>query len=366
VILAGHGILKSGAMAELLTLAERAHIPVAMTLLGIGCLPAQHPLNLGMMGMHGEAWVNDAIQEADLLLALGMRFDDRVTGKLTEYAQHARKIHIDVDPSELHKNVRADVAVQGDLKAVLGEWLPQVEAKRHDAWLTRIGDLACGPTVREIDELPDDGKLCAAHVIHDIWKATAGKAIIVTDVGQHQMWTAQYYKVSEPGTFITSGGLGTMGFGLPAAIGAKMARPDKEVWAIVGDGGFQMTQAELQTMVQENVKVNVAIINNGYLGMVRQWQQFFHGRRYSSTPMTSPDYVKLADAHGLPGVRVTTRAEMKDALRHARASAGAVVMDFRVVQEDTVYPMVSPGSALNDMIRRPGSPSLVETGADLQ
>ena len=366
VILAGHGILKSGAMDELLTLAERAHIPVAMTLLGIGCLPAQHPLNLGMMGMHGEAWVNDAIQEADLLLALGMRFDDRVTGKLTEYAPHAKKIHIDIDPSELHKNVRADVAVQGDLKAVLGEWLPQVEAQRHDAWLTRIGDLAGGPTVRDIEELPDEGKLCAAHVIHDIWRATEGKAIIVTDVGQHQMWAAQYYKVHEPGTFITSGGLGTMGFGLPAAIGAKMARPDKEVWAIVGDGGFQMTQAELQTMVQENVKVNVAIINNGYLGMVRQWQEFFHGRRYSSTPMTSPDYVKLADAHGLPGVRVTKRADMQDALRHARASAGAVVMDFRVVQEDTVYPMVSPGSALNDMIRRPGSPSLVETGADLQ
>ncbi|MDP3717151.1 MAG: biosynthetic-type acetolactate synthase large subunit [Acidobacteriota bacterium] len=366
VILAGHGILKSGAMAEVLTLAERAHIPVAMTLLGIGSLPASHPLNLGMMGMHGEAWVNDAIQEADLLLALGMRFDDRVTGKLAEYARHAKKIHIDIDPSELHKNVRADVAVQGDLKAVLQEWLPQVEATRHDGWLTRIGDLAGGPTVRDIDELPDDGRLCAAHVIHDIWRATGGKAIIVTDVGQHQMWAAQYYKVHEPGTFITSGGLGTMGFGLPAAIGAKMARPDKEVWAIVGDGGFQMTQAELQTMVQENVKVNVAIINNGYLGMVRQWQQFFHDRRYSSTPMSSPDYVKLADAHGLPGVRVTKRAEIKDALRHARASAGAVVMDFRVVQEDTVYPMVSPGAALNDMIRRPGSPSLVETGADLQ
>ncbi len=364
VILAGHGILKSGAMAEVLTLAERAHIPVAMTLLGIGSVPAQHPLNLGMMGMHGEAWVNDAIQESDLLLALGMRFDDRVTGKLASYAQHAKKIHIDIDPSELHKNVRADVAVQGDLRTVLLEWLPQVEAKRHDAWITRISDLACGPTVRDIDELPDDGRLCAAHVIHDIWKATEGKAIIVTDVGQHQTWAAQYYKVHEPGTFITSGGLGTMGFGLPAAIGAKMARPDKEVWAIVGDGGFQMTQAELQTMVQENVKVNVAIINNGYLGMVRQWQQFFHDRRYSSTPMTSPDYVKLADAHGLPGVRVTKRAEMKDALRHARASAGAVVIDFRVVQEDTVYPMVSPGAALNDMIRRPGSPSLAETGAD--
>ncbi|MSO36190.1 MAG: biosynthetic-type acetolactate synthase large subunit [Acidobacteria bacterium] len=364
VILAGHGILKSGAMAEVLTLAERAHIPIAMTLLGIGSVPARHPLNLGMMGMHGEAWVNDAIQEADLLLALGMRFDDRVTGKLASYAQHAKKIHIDIDPSELHKNVRADVAVQGDLRTVLLEWLPQVEAKRHDAWIARISDLACGPTVRGIEELPDDGKLCAAHVIHDIWKATEGKAIIVTDVGQHQMWTAQYYKVQEPGTFITSGGLGTMGFGLPAAIGAKIARPDKEVWAIVGDGGFQMTQAELQTMVQENVKVNVAIINNGYLGMVRQWQQFFHDRRYSSTPLSSPDYVKLADAHGLPGVRVTKRADVHDALRHARASAGAVVMDFRVVQEDTVYPMVSPGAALNDMIRRPGSPSLAETGAD--
>ena len=192
-------------------------------------------------------------------------------------------------------------------------------------------------------------------MIHDIWKATNGRAIIVTDVGQHQMWAAQYYKVAEPGTFITSGGLGTMGFGVPAAIGAKMARPDREVWAIVGDGGFQMTQAELQTMVQENVKVNVAIINNGYLGMVRQWQQFFHDRRYSATPMSSPDYVKLADAHGLPGIRVTRRADMADALRHARASAGAVVMDFRVEQEDTVYPMVSPGAALHDMIKRPGA-----------
>ncbi len=364
VILAGHGILKSGAMAEVLTLAERAHIPIAMTLLGIGSVPAQHPLNLGMMGMHGEAWVNDAIQEADLLLAFGMRFDDRVTGKLAQYAQHARKIHIDIDPAELHKNVRADVAVHGDLKTVLREWLPQIEAARHDGWTTRIAELAGGLAVRDIQELPDDGRLCAAHVIHDIWKATEGKAIVVTDVGQHQMWTAQYYKVHEPGTFITSGGLGTMGFGLPAAIGAKMARPDKEVWAIVGDGGFQMTQAELQTLVQENVKVNIAIINNGYLGMVRQWQHFFYDRRYSATPMSSPDYVKLADAHGLPGVRVTRRADVNDALRHARASAGTVVMEFRVVQEDAVYPMVSPGAALNDMIRRPGSPSLVETGAE--
>jgi len=363
VILAGHGILKSGACTEVLELAERAHIPVSMTLLGIGCVPAHHPLNLGMMGMHGEHWVNEAIQEADLLIALGMRFDDRVTGKLAHYAPHAKKIHIDIDPSELHKNVRADVAIAGDLKTVLKDLLPLVGSATHDAWITRIGELAGGPTVRDIEDLPDNGRLCAAHVIHDIWKATNGRAIIVTDVGQHQMWTAQYYKVSEPGTFITSGGLGTMGFGVPAAIGAKMARPDREVWAIVGDGGFQMTQAELQTIVQENVKVNVAIINNGYLGMVRQWQEFFHQRRYSATPMSSPDYVKLADAHGLSGIRVTRRADMADALKHARASAGAVVMDFRVEQEDTVYPMVSPGAALHDMIKRPSV--LVETGTDL-
>jgi acetolactate synthase-1/2/3 large subunit len=365
VILAGHGILKSGATAEVRQLAETAHIPVAMTLLGIGSLPAHHPLNLGMMGMHGEAWVNEAIQEADLLIALGMRFDDRVTGKLASYAPHARKIHIDIDPSELHKNVRADAAIAGDLRQVLHAWLPLVQEARHDAWITRIGELAGGPTVRDVADLPDNGRLLAAHVIHDIWKATNGRAIVVTDVGQHQMWTAQYYKVAEPGTFITSGGLGTMGFGVPAAIGAKMARPDREVWAIVGDGGFQMTQAELQTMVQENVKVNIAIINNGYLGMVRQWQEFFHQRRYSATPMSSPDYVKLADAHGLPGIRVTARADMADALRHARAAAGAVVIDFRVEQEDTVYPMVSPGAALHDMIKRPNAVSLAETGADL-
>ena len=363
VILAGHGILKSGACDEVRQFAELTHIPVAMTLLGIGSLPAHHPLNLGMMGMHGEHWVNEAIQEADLLLAFGMRFDDRVTGKLALYAPHAKKIHIDIDPSELHKNVRADVAVAGDLKTVLQAWLPRLSGARHDAWIARIEELAGGQTVRDIAELPDNGRLCAAHVIHDIWKATAARAIIVTDVGQHQMWAAQYYKCEEPGTFITSGGLGTMGFGVPAAIGVKLARPDREVWAIVGDGGFQMTQAELQTMVQENVKVNIAIINNGYLGMVRQWQEFFHQRRYSATPLSSPDYVKLADAHGLPGIRVTRRADMADALRHARAAAGAVVIDFQVDQEDTVYPMVSPGAALHDMIKRPNA--LSETGADL-
>ena len=277
-----------------------------------------------MMGMHGEPWVNEAIQEADLLIALGMRFDDRVTGKLAHYAPHAKKIHIDIDPSELHKNVRADVAIAGDLKhgaarlAAAGAAGPSRRLARPASRSSRA-DRPCATST----SCRRRARCCAAQVIHDIWKATDGQAIIVTDVGQHQMWTAQYYKVAEPGTFITSGGLGTMGFGLPAAIGAKLARPDREVWAIVGDGGFQMTQAELQTMVQENVKINIAIINNGYLGMVRQWQQFFHDRRYS------------ADADVVAGLREarrrarrdravasTRRADMADAIAARARSAG--------------------------------------------
>ncbi|MCC7181383.1 MAG: biosynthetic-type acetolactate synthase large subunit [Acidobacteria bacterium] len=365
VILAGHGILKSRAMEELRELSERSHLPVAVTLLGIGALPASHPLNLGMMGMHGEAWVNEAIQDADLLIALGMRFDDRVTGRLASYAPKAKKIHVDIDPAELHKNVRADVAIAGDLRAVLQALLPHVAPARREAWMARIRSFAGGgPTVRDLTGIDEPGPLQAAQVIHDIWRATEGRALVVTDVGQHQMWAAQYYRVSEPHTWITSGGLGTMGFAVPAAIGAKLARPDREVWAIVGDGGFQMTQAELATLVQEGVKINIAIINNGFLGMVRQWQQFFHDRRYSATPLSSPDFVKIADAHGLPGVHVSSRGEALAAIRHARASAGPVLIDFHVQQEDAVYPMVSPGAPLHEMIHAPRS-TLVETGADL-
>ncbi|MEZ5283393.1 MAG: biosynthetic-type acetolactate synthase large subunit [Vicinamibacterales bacterium] len=365
VILAGHGILKSRAMDELRALAERADLPVAVTLLGIGALPAAHPLNLGMMGMHGEAWVNEAIQDADLLIALGMRFDDRVTGRLASYAPRARKIHVDIDPSELNKNVRADVAIAGDLKTVLTSLLPRVAPAERGAWRGRIQSFAGGgPTVRDLAGIDDPGPLQAAQVIHDIWRATDGRAIVVTDVGQHQMWAAQYYRVSDPHSFITSGGLGTMGFAVPAAIGAKLAQPDREVWAIVGDGGFQMTQAELATLMQEGVKINIAIINNGFLGMVRQWQQFFHDRRYSATPLSAPDFVKIADAHGLPGMHVFSRDEAAAAIRHARASAGPVLIDFHVQQEDTVYPMVAPGAALNEMIHAP-RPALVETGADL-
>jgi acetolactate synthase I/II/III large subunit len=353
VILAGQGVLMSGAMRELLAFAERTDTPVALTLLGIGGFPASHPLNMGMMGMHGEAFVNQAVQEADLLLAFGMRFDDRVTGDLKQYAPHARKIHADIDQSEFNKNVKVDVALLGDLRETLRELNSHVETCDHIAWRHQIQESKGDTAVRDIQNLPDDGHLYAAHVINDLWRIVQGRAIVVTDVGQHQMWSAQYYKADHPGTFITSGGLGTMGFGLPAAIGAKFARKDEEVWVICGDGGFQMTAAELTTTVQEGIKVNVAIINNGYLGMVRQWQEFFYDRRYSATPMLSPDFVKLADAHGLCGMRVTQRSEVEPTIQQARETEGTCVIDFRVEKEEAVYPMVPTGAGLANMIRRP-------------
>jgi acetolactate synthase-1/2/3 large subunit len=364
VILAGQGILQSGAMAEVRRFSERINAPVALTLLGIGSFPASHPLNIGMMGMHGEAWVNHAIQEADLLLAFGMRFDDRVTGNIKTYAVNAKKIHIDIDPSEMNKNVKADAAIVADLREALKDLLDAVEPKDHGPWLKYIESMKGDSAVRDIQALPDNGHLYAAHVINDIWRLTDGKAIVCTDVGQHQMWEAQYYHHEEPRTLITSGGLGTMGFGLPAAIGAKLAKPDAEVWAIVGDGGFQMTAAELSTAAQENVKVNVAVINNGYLGMVRQWQEFFYERRYAATPMRSPDFVKLAEAHGLLGLRAEQRPEVADVVARARAAEGTVLIDFRVEQEDSVYPMVPAGNDLDAMIRRPKESVLVETAAD--
>ena len=362
IIFAGHGIMLSGAMDVVRSVAEHANIPVAMTLLGIGSLPAQHPLNLGMMGMHGEVWVNSAIQEADLLLGFGMRFDDRVTGNLATYAPNAKKIHIDIDPAEFNKNVKVDVALAGDLRVVLEEMLPHISKGDRSAWLGTIDEMKGNVAVRDIQNLPDSGHLYAAHVINDLWRVTEGNAVVVTDVGQHQMWEAQYYKHEHPRSLITSGGLGTMGFALPAAVGAKFACPEKEVWAVVGDGGFQMTQAELSTIAQEQVKVNIAIINNGYLGMVRQWQEFFYERRYAATPLINPDFVKLAEAHGLSGIAVTERAGVVPGVEAAREQAGAVVLDFKVEQEDSVFPMVPAGADLDEMIRRP-SP-IVETAAD--
>ena len=353
IILAGHGVLMSGAMGALLDFVGKSEIPVALTLLGLGGLPASHPLNLGMMGMHGEAWVNTAIQEADLLLAFGMRFDDRVTGNLATYAPGAKVIHVDIDPSEINKVVSADVGIVSDLREVLEALTARLPEMTHTGWVDHINELKGESAVRDIQSLPDNGRLFAAHVINDLWQLTEGRAMIVTDVGQHQMWQAQYYKHDYPYKLITSGGLGTMGFGLPAAVGAWFADPDAEVWAIVGDGGFQMTAPELSTCLQEGAKINVAVINNGYLGMVRQWQEFFYQRRYAATPMASPDFVKLAEAHGLTGRQVVERNQIADTYRWAQDQSGTVVIDFRVEKEDSVFPMVASGADLHEMIRRP-------------
>ena len=363
LILAGHGIMISGAMKAFDRFVQAGHYPVAMTLLGIGCFPANDPLNLGMMGMHGEAWVNHLIQEADLLIAVGMRFDDRVTGDLRTYAKSARKIHIEIDRAEINKNVPVDAALVGDAREVLEQLFPLVEKKDRPDWLSRIKELKGDSAVRDIQSLPDTGHLYAAHVINDLWKETGGDAIVVTDVGQHQMWEAQYYHHNRPRTLVTSGGLGTMGFALPAAIGAKFSKPDADVWVVVGDGGFQMTMCELATIVQEKIKVNIAIINNGFLGMVRQWQEFFYDKRYVATPLVAPDFAALANAFGIRGERVTTRGDVTSTIRSARASKESVLIDFRVEQEDSVYPMVPAGASLNEMIRRPHNP-LVETATE--
>jgi acetolactate synthase-1/2/3 large subunit len=362
LILAGHGIMVSGAMRAFEQFVRSGNFPVAMTLLGIGAFPASDPLNLGMMGMHGEAWVNHAIQEADLLIAVGMRFDDRVTGDLRTYARDARKIHIEIDRSEINKNVKVDAALVGDAREVLEQLLPAIQGRERSDWLAHIRELKGDSAVRDIQGLPDNGHLYAAHVINDLWKETRGEAIVVTDVGQHQMWEAQYYHHNQPRSLVTSGGLGTMGFALPAAIGAKFAKPDADVWVVVGDGGFQMTMCELATIVQEKIKVNIAIINNGFLGMVRQWQEFFYDKRYVATPLVAPDFAALANAFGIRGERITSRADVAPTIRSARESKESVLIDFRVEQEDSVYPMVPAGGALHEMIRRPNSP-LVETAA---
>lgn len=381
VILAGHGITQSGAEAEVLAFAERLQIPIASTLLGLGAIPAAHPLSLGMMGMHGESWVNQAIQNADLLLAFGMRFDDRVTGNLASYAPNAKKIHIEIDPSEISKNVKADVALIGDLKTILTQLNKDLGAPPSpvsslrvgeapsSSWLHEINQSKGTAAVRDILTLPDNGHLYAAHVINDIWReaVAAGRehqTIIVTDVGQHQMWEAQYFKHEAPRSLVTSGGLGTMGFALPAAIGAKAACPEKDVWVIAGDGGFQMTACELSTIQQEGLAINIAVINNGFLGMVRQWQEAFYDKNYSASPILSPDFVLLAAAHGIAGAHVSQRADVIPTVTRARTSGRPFLINFQVEKEDGVYPMIAPGAALHEMVRRPHANPLLETGED--
>lgn len=355
VILAGHGVTMANAERELQEFAEKARVPVAQTLLGLGNFTTTHPLCLGMMGMHGEAYVNRAIQQADLLLAFGMRFDDRVTGNLKTYAPHSKKIHVDIDASEINKNVTVDCGIVGDLRDVLRAINPHLTGCDSSEWLEQIDEWRDDTKARDFVYWEGDGKLYAMHVIYDLWKETEGEAIVVTDVGQHQMWEAQYYRHDKPRTLITSGGLGTMGFALPAAIGATFGRPDAEVWAIVGDGGFQMTMCELATVMQENRPVKIAIINNGFLGLVRQWQEFFYEERYSATPMWSPDFIKLADAFGMSAVRVTKREQIPDVVAQARNHDGPMLIEFVVEKDEIVYPMVPSGADLHEMIRRPAA-----------
>jgi acetolactate synthase-1/2/3 large subunit len=355
VILAGQGVLMSKAMQELRSFAEKTGAQVALTLLGKGGFPESHPLALGMMGMHGEAYVNQAIQDSDLIMAFGMRFDDRVTGKLDLYTPDARRIHVDADAAELGKIVAVDVPILGDLRQVLDQLIPLVEENSHPAWIEKIQEWRSDSHRRDILNRPENGQLVAAHFINDIWEATEGQAIVVTDVGQHQMWAAQYYLNDVPYSVVTSGGLGTMGFGLPAAIGAQFGRPDREVWMIAGDGGFQMTLHDLATVIQEKLPIRIALSNNNYLGMVRQWQELFYEGRYEATRLLNPDFVKLVEAYGIPAWRATTRSEARDAIAQARKVDGPSFIEFQIAEvgeDGNVYPMVPAGAALHDMIRR--------------
>jgi acetolactate synthase-1/2/3 large subunit len=297
-------------------------------------------------------WNNIAINEADLLIALGMRFDDRVTGALKEFAPHARVIHVDIDPAEIGKNVRPTVPIVGDVKRVLGALNPHVKDKSHDAWLAHLRELReKHPSI----DIPENDDLLPQFVIKKIYELSGGKGYVVTDVGQHQMWSAQYYWNDTPNTFITSGGLGPMGFAVPAAMGVQFAHPKELVWAICGDGGFQMTMQELAVVVEHELPVKFAIMNNSYLGMVRQWQTMFYGNRRFATREFSPDYVKLAEAFGMVGLRVTDKAQVADAILRSVAHPGPVLIDFQVDPEECVYPMVPPGAALSQTLERPKS-----------
>ncbi len=351
VIIAGRGAITSGAYDELKELAEVAQIAVTTTLLGIGSFPQSHILNLGMLGMHGTACANLAVSNADLIIAIGMRFDDRATARVDTFAPRARIIHIDIDPAEIGKNVRVDVPIVGDARNVLQLLSKKITPQNHREWISQLEEWQ---HQHRLTYDKESKELLPQYVIHRISELGGRNAFVVTGVGQNQMWTAQYFHCDMPNSLISSGGLGTMGFELPAAIGAKIGRPEATVWCIAGDGGFQMTIQELATAVQENVAVKIAIINNGYLGMVRQWQELFYGRHYIATPITGPDYVKIAEAYGLPGQRVTSKQEVAPAIKKAMEHSGPYLIDFVVRSEENVYPMVLPGESLSEIIEQPG------------
>ena len=351
VILAGHGIIISQAYEEVRELAEKAQVPVITTLLGIGSFPDDHLLCVGMPGMHGMAYASLAIEEADLLIALGMRFDDRITGKKAAFAINSKKIHVEIDPSEIGKNVNVDVPIVGDLKLVLRELNKRVKPATHVEWIQRIEDLKRdhpSMLVRDTD------KLIPQYVVKELSEATDGNAIVVTGVGQHQMWAAQHYTYRHPRSLITSGGSGAMGYEVPGAMGAQVGRPDKVVWSVAGDGGFQMTMAELATLVENKIPVKFAIINNSFLGMVRQWQEFFYHKSYVATGYShNPDFVKLAEAFGMLGIRVTDKTQVRSAIMQAMEYDGPALVDFVVEEEENVYPMIPAGQTINDLIEEP-------------
>ncbi|HEY93586.1 MAG TPA: biosynthetic-type acetolactate synthase large subunit [Dehalococcoidia bacterium] len=350
ILLAGRGILISGASAKLKQLAETAQIPVVTTLLGISCFPGTHILNFGMVGMHGLAAANMALNETDLIIAVGMRFDDRVTSNVSTFAPNAKVVHIDIDPAEIGKNVRVDVPIVGDVKVVLNELHKLIETRQNLGWFEQLETWRKehpSTYIRESEEI------LPQYVVSKIYEATKGNAIVTTGVGQNQMWSAQHYLFDRPNTFVSSGGLGTMGFGLPAAIGAKIGCPDETVWCIDGDGSFQMTIQELATIAQERIAVKIAILNNGFLGMVRQWQELFYDRRYVATPLSGPDFVKVAEAYGIAGALVKNKIDVIPAIERAMAEDGPFLVDFRVEPEENVYPMVPPGEDINAMVEEP-------------
>ena len=347
IIYAGGGIITSGAHHELKELAEKIQAPVTMTLMGLGGFPGTHELSLGMLGMHGTAYANHAIMEADLIIAVGARFDDRVTGRLDAFAPLAKIIHIDIDPASISKNVKVDIPIVGDAKNILLELISQIKGTPDTSdWLKTVA----GWKKKYPLAYKDEGKIKPQYVIEQIFEATGGDAIITTEVGQNQMWSCQWYKYDRPRTFISSGGLGTMGFGFPAAIGVKVGCPDKEVFDIAGDGSIQMNIQELATCVESKINVKVAILNNGYLGMVRQWQELFYKKRYSGVALQNPDFVKLAESYGAAGILVMKKEEVRPAIEKALSLDNTVFMDFRIEPEENVFPMVPAGGALNRMI----------------
>jgi acetolactate synthase-1/2/3 large subunit len=352
LLIAGHGVVLAGAEDTLIKLVEKANIPAVTTLLGIGTIPETHPLCLGMAGMHGEAHTNLALSEADVIVSLGCRFDDRVTGPTAKFAPQAKIVHVDLDPAEIGKTIPVDLAVVGDLRDVLPALEPQVKRAKHTGWLATIQEWRQESATRDILARETD-ELVPQYVVRQIWHATEGNAVMVSDVGQNQMWEAQYFVHHRRRALLSSGGLGTMGFALPAAIGAQMGLRDQLVWATAGDGGFQMNIQELATVVQEKIPLKIAILNNGYLGMVRQWQQLFFEGRYSGTPLLGPDFAKVAEAYGIPGLTVREKIAVAPAIEQAMNTDGPFLIDFCVEQEENVYPMVAPGAAINEMIRRP-------------